>query len=91
MDLFYDADGKLYTDFDVRNALREIGACDCNVLFVHSDIMFGSLVKGLKRKDYLQCLYDCIASNNVNHVIVPTFTYSFCNSEDFDVINSRDG
>ena len=54
MDLIYDNNKKLYTDKDLIETLRSIGACDCNVLFVHSDIMFGQLVPGLKRREYLQ-------------------------------------
>lgn len=89
MELIYDVDKKCYTDEDLRHTLRSVGACDCNILFVHSDVMFGTLAKGLKRKEYLQCLYDALYSNNVKNVVVPSFTYSFCNNEPYDVKNSR--
>lgn len=89
MDLFIDYDKRVYSEDDVRKSLLDIGACDCNILFVHSDIMFGTLVNGVKRKEYLQCLYDVLNSNNIDHIIVPTFTYSFCNNEIYDVVNSR--
>ncbi len=89
MELIFDANMNAYTDYDLRETLKSVGACDCNILFVHSDVMFGTLAKGLKRKEYLQCLYDALASNNVEHIVVPSFTYSFCNNEVFDVRNSR--
>ena len=85
MELIFDANMNAYTDYDLRETLKSVGACDCNILFVHSDVMFGTLAKGLKRKEYLQCLYDALASNNVEHIVVPSFTYSFCNNEVFDV------
>ena len=86
--LFVDQTGKEYTTDDVCQVLKEIGADECDTLFIHSDILFGTLSKGLKRKDYLQALYDAVEQLHVTNLIIPTFTYSFCNHEDYDVRNS---
>ncbi len=88
-ELFYDADNSLITRNKVRDALLHIGAADCQVLFIHSDVMFGTPAPGFKRKDYLATLYEIIESIGVPQIIVPTFTYSFCNHEDFDIISSK--
>ncbi len=88
-ELFIDADGNIYTLEDVKKALLGIGADDCETLFIHSDIMFGAPAVGFKRKEYLNILYCTIKELGIKNLIVPTFTYSFCNHEDFDVLHSR--
>lgn len=86
--LFTDQTGKEYTAEDVCQVLREIGADDCETLFIHSDILFGTMQKGMKRKEYLQAIYDAVEQLHVRNLIVPAFTYSFCNHEDYNVQTS---
>jgi len=86
--LFTDQHGIDYYAEDVYNALKNVGANECETLFIHSDIMFGTVPKGFKRKEYLSILYSVINDLKVKNIIVPTFTYSFCNQEDFDVNKS---
>ena len=88
MDLFISSDNKVYADEDIKNTLCEIGIEKAKVLFMHSDIMFGRLCPGIKRNDYLEAMYRILASFDIP-IIVPAFTYSFCNGEDFDVAGSR--
>ncbi len=87
--LFVGSDNTEYTEKDFFNILKKIGADNCEHLFIHSDIMFGRLGKGLRRSDLLSALYECIDKLNVSSLIIPTFTYSFCNNEDFNVLTSR--
>lgn len=87
--LFYDSDDRLYTADDVREALTETGAGDCDVLFIHSDVMFGRPAEGFKKKEYLNTLYGILRETGAGKLIVPTFTYSFPNGEDYDIENSR--
>lgn len=87
--LFTDDVGREYSQSDIHKALEEIGAGDCETLFVHSDIVFGKPVGVFRRREYLNELYDAILSLNVKNIIVPTFTYSFCNHEIYDVNNSK--
>lgn len=86
---FIDSDNSLFTESDIGKALLEIGAHDCDILFVHSDIMFGRPAGRFNRKEYLSELYQLLSELDVPNIIVPTFTYSFCNGEDYDVINSK--
>lgn len=86
--LFSDNDGKVYSAQDIYDSLRDIGAGDCDVLFIHSDVMFGNVPKDFNKKEYMQTLYSVLSELNVQ-IVVPTFTYSFCNHEDFDVRKSR--
>ena len=87
--LFFDDSERAYNAADVLDSLRAIGANDCETLFIHSDIMFGMAPSDFNKKEYLKILYDIIKSLNVENIIVPTFTYSFCNHETYDVRKSR--
>ncbi len=87
--LFFDSDNRLYSAEDIKEALLNVGASDCETLFIHSDVMFGRPAEGFKRKEYLGTLYEIVAGLNIKNIIVPTFTYSFCNNEDYDVTGSK--
>ena len=87
--LFHDADGNNISAEDIYNTLKEVGAGDCDTLFIHSDIMFGVLDKSIRRKELLQTIHDQVIRIGVKNLIVPTFTYSFPNHEDYDVTSSK--
>ena len=87
--LFYDADNTIFSIKDVKRALIETGAADCETLFIHSDVMFGKPAPGFKRKEYLSTLYEIVADLGVKNLIIPTFTYSFCNNGDYDIVKSK--
>lgn len=89
IELFCDMNGKVFSKEDLHESLLQVGAADCETLFIHSDIMFGTPAKGFRRTELLETLYQVIASLNVPNVIIPAFTYSFCNHEDYDVLNSK--
>ena len=86
--LFYDHDNHLYTVEDIRKALNETGAADCDALFIHSDVMFGRPAESFRKKDYLNTLYEIVSDLGVK-LIIPTFTYSFPNHEEYDILNSK--
>lgn len=86
--LFIDGDGRGYDAGDVLRALKSVGADDCEALFIHSDVFFGNPPADFNRKEYLQILYKILTELHVP-LIVPTFTYSFCNHEDYDVRKSK--
>lgn len=87
--LFKDHNELWYTTQDVLDKLREVGAHECDILFVHTDVAFGTLNPELKRKQYLGYLYEILQELNVGTLVFPTFTFSFCNKEIYDVKNSR--
>lgn len=91
MDLFVDKNGKVFSDDDIVNVLRGLGADCCKYLFVHTDIMFGRIL--VKRREYLQylagVLFNIYKMGGGGTLIFPSFTYSFNNREDYDVRNSK--
>lgn len=88
--LFKTEDKNLYF-IDFVKKLRELSIMDGDTVFVHSDIaVFGKLAVR-DRKFLLDTLVDvlkeCVGKNGT--IIMPTFTYSFCKGEVFDVNNSK--
>lgn len=88
-EIFRDADGNAITGADILDRLRQVGADDCQTLFIHSDIMFGTLGRGIRRKELLERIHEQVCALGVRNLVVPTFTYSFPNHEDYDIENSR--
>ena len=77
-------------DLTVRRlteSLRAVNAAECDVLYIHTDMTFG--LPAMKRGQVLAALLSCLESLKVQSLVFPTFTFSFCNNEIFDVRNSR--
>ncbi len=89
MYLYKTNEGKELYHEDFVDALSQLGACDCKTLFVHSDVMFGTMNPEIKRREFIASLlhiFDCL---NVENIIMPVFSYSFNNGNDFNVKESR--
>lgn len=86
--LFHSAQGDVTNTFMVEK-LREVGAADCDVLYIHTDMTFGLPIKGMKRSEMLGALLEVIEELGVATLVFPTFTFSFCNDEVYDVQNSK--
>lgn len=87
--VFKDINNNWYTEADIIEGLKSIEADKCDILFVHTDVAFGMPNVDLKRKQYLDALYNSLLALNVGTLIFPSFTYSFCNNENYDVRNSK--
>lgn len=70
----------------MKKALLSVGAADCDVLYVHSGMSFG--LPALKRGQLLAELFGILCSLRVGTLVFPTFTFSFCNKEAFNVQDS---
>lgn len=71
----------------MRVALQAVGAADCDALYIHTDMTFG--LPAVRRGQLLAELLGVIESLDVRTLIFPTFTFSFCNNEPFDIQNSK--
>lgn len=89
MYLFQDSKNRRIDGNNILESLKQIGATECKTLFIHSDIVFGAMNPDVKRRDFMQYLLGIIYNLNVENIIMPTFTYSFCNNKDFDVTKSK--
>jgi aminoglycoside 3-N-acetyltransferase len=81
--LFKSALGRPSTSAYLSAALRQIGAHDCDVLFMHSGMNFG--LPAVSRQELLARLWEAVSSLGVKTLCVPTFTFSFPNNEIYDM------
>lgn len=68
----------------ILDALHTVRAGECDILYIHSGMRFGTPTGGISRKALLGSLLDTLESLGVGTLIFPTFTFSFCNNEDYD-------
>lgn len=81
-----------YTKDELFSALSEVGLCLGDAVLVHSDMVSLGIPKEFVEHSEAVCgvVYDSIRTivGEKGTIIVPTFTYSFCKGEDFDVDGS---
>ena len=76
-----------YTKEDIIKALKAVGLEKGDNIFIHSNIGFFGKLKGSHNKDsYCKAFKECILKiiGSEGTLVVPTFTYSFCNKQIFD-------
>jgi aminoglycoside 3-N-acetyltransferase len=86
--LFRTRDSRPITDRTIAVALEAVRAHDAKVLYMHTELSFGMPVPGLSRGELLGRLLAVVRDTGVPTLCVPTFTFSFCNGEDYDVQRS---
>jgi aminoglycoside 3-N-acetyltransferase len=93
INLFLDNDKQWVTNIDLLNKLKAINADESDILFIHSSLSFGAPNMELKKKELLQVLFDVILEVKVKTICMPTFTFSFCNGNDYnpETSNSKMG
>jgi len=85
--LFNSKDGKV-TNGGLLDALRSIDAHKADVLYIHTALNFG--VPGdLRKKELLEAIYITLKALQVDTIMFPTYTFSFCNGVGFNVQNSK--
>ena len=89
IELFRTKKGVLITNQDILRTLEKIDAHKCQILCMHSELSFGVPNPALRREELLRAIYETIKELGVSTICVPTFTFSFCNGENYDVLNSR--
>lgn len=83
----YTTDAGDITPSHILSALRAAGVESGQTIFVHSDVsVFGKLAL-FDRSALCQAFVDALSAavGDTGNVIVPTFTYSFCRKEPYDV------
>jgi aminoglycoside 3-N-acetyltransferase len=77
------------TSSDLLRCLEAVDAAECSVLFVHSEMSFGKPNPELGKTALLQGVLDTLLELKVPTLVVPTFTFSFCNGVSYNVQQSR--
>ena len=80
-----------YSAAELRQALQQAGVRRGQTLYCHSNIGFFGQANGVASRDalcqlFLDALMDTLGPQGL--LLVPTYTYSFSNSQVFDVANS---
>lgn len=76
-----------YKKDDIIHSLIEVGLIKNDNIFVHSNLgFFGKLKNGYNKQDYYNTFKDAIFQviGTKGTLVMPTFSYSFCNNEIFD-------
>lgn len=86
--LFRASDGTWITSATLSRAIKETGAVDCDILYIHSGLNLGVPNPELDRHTILESLFEVIMSLGVPTICMPTFTFSFCNGNAYNVQTS---
>ena len=89
MKLFQSKNNSLITKQDIINTLDNLKINECDYLYIHSGITFGIPNPNIRKSELLSELYSCISHFEIKNVLFPTFTFSFCNGESFNVLKSK--
>lgn len=88
INLFKSSQGWV-SNIDLLDTLKMVAAHKCKILYIHTGMSFGIPNPELKKKEILKAIFDVIMELKVPTVCMPTFTFSFCNGDVFDVQNSK--
>lgn len=80
-----------YSKNDIVKSLQDVGLKKGDQVLIHSNIgLFGVLKDADKRDDYYAFLKQAVFEviGNEGTMVNPTFSYSFCKGEDFDVMSA---
>ena len=87
--LFLAQHGEKVTSGDLLRALERVGAPEADILFMHTELSFGMPNPELGKQGLLEAIHQVLCELGVPTICVPTYTFSFCNGEAFDVQRSR--
>jgi aminoglycoside 3-N-acetyltransferase len=89
VNLFRSSDGSWITTSQVLSALVKVKAHEARVLYMHTGLTFGPPNLELSRSELLAALYQVIRELGTPTLLLPTFTFSFCNGQSYNVQTSR--
>lgn len=89
IELFQTTTGDRITTSMLLRSLEKVRAPEADILFMHTGMTFGPPMPALRRTELLEHLALLIAELGIPNLLVPTFTFSFCNGEDYNVQTSR--
>jgi len=84
----FEYDNEKYYALDILQAIINAGVKKGDTIFVHSDLKsFGWINKEISKDEFIDSFIDSLrnAVGKKGNVIMPTFSYSFCKDEIFDL------
>lgn len=88
--LYKTSNGTLYPT-DMQEVFRKVGIENGETIFIHSDISVFGKIATLDRNYFLSAILSQLgkAVGHAGTLIMPTFSYSFCKDEMFDVQETK--
>jgi aminoglycoside 3-N-acetyltransferase len=77
------------SNHDLMRTMELVDAHKSKILYIHTGLSFGIPNPALQKNDILEILLQTILELEVPTICVPTFTFSFCNGEVFDLERSK--
>ncbi|CAM8651058.1 COG2746 Aminoglycoside N3'-acetyltransferase [Burkholderiales bacterium] len=77
-------DGELISSAALRRILRELQADQCDVLYIHTGMQFGLPNLEMGRSGLLEAIAEVLYGMAVPTLIMPSYTFSFCDGQLFD-------
>ena len=87
--ILFKSQNGFVTSSNLRSALERIEAQDCEILYIHTGLDFGIPNREIPRSQFLAEIFDVILSLGINTLVMPAFTFSFCNNQNFNIQKSR--
>jgi len=87
--LLFSGSHENVTNNNFFETLQRLGAQDADVLYIHTALNFGIPNSQITKKELLAELLETIKELNVGTLIFPTYTFSFCNGENFNIQETK--
>ncbi len=87
-DFLFKHDGRVISSSVLRRILRELQADQCDVLYIHTGMQFGLPNLQLGRSGVLEAIAEVLYGLDVPTLIMPSYTFSFCDGQAFDLAKS---
>lgn len=81
---------KIWTNIDLKNILIDLCVTKGDIIYIHSSLMNLGKIMSDKRfflDNLLEVFIDSVGEDGT--VIMPTYSYSFCKKEDFDIVRTK--
>jgi aminoglycoside 3-N-acetyltransferase len=87
----YKTSSNMLYPADIQEALCQVGIEDGDHILIHSDISVLGKIATLDRDYFLNAIVEQLAKavGQSGTLIMPTFSYSFCKNEIFDIVNTK--
>lgn len=89
MDLFYTSTKSSVSKDDLKRIFDNLKVYESDYLYVHTGMTFGTPNPYLSKKKILEEIFDVFQYFNIKNICFPTFTFSFCNGDSFNVQESK--
>lgn len=89
MNIFQTSNKEMISKDDLMKTLDKLKVYDTNYLYVHTGMTFGIPNPNLGKKKILEEIFNIFQGFNIKNICFPTFTFSFCNGESYNIQNSK--